>query len=105
MFAVFAYIVYFTLLWMLFVSDEPATTTRQKKPVPQKTLLDKPNQAPRLAVANSIHIISPQAALTPSRRVAEDLHQLGIRELRELSKGRIRGFMRLNKAELVQALQ
>ncbi len=104
MFAVFAYIVYFTLLWMLFVSNEPATATQQKKPAPHQAALDKPNQAPRLTVANSIHTIPP-VALTPSRRVAKDLNQLGIRELRELSKGRIRGFMRLNKAELVQALQ
>jgi hypothetical protein len=101
-FAVFAYVVYFTLLWMLFVSDEPASAIQQKKPASYQTPLDQPHQAPQLNPANSVH---PQAALASSRRAAKDLNQLGIRELRELSKGQIRGFMKLNKAELVQALQ
>lgn len=105
MFAVFAYVVYFTLLWMLFVSDEPASATQQKKPASYQMPLDQPHQVPQLTAANSVHSMRPQAALAPSRRATKDLNQLGIRELRELSKGQIRGFMKLNKAELVQALQ
>jgi len=104
-FAVFAYVVYFTLLWMLFVSDEPASAIQQKKSASYQTPLDQPHQVPQLTPASSIHPVYPQAALAPSRRAAKDLNQLGIRELRELSKGQIRGFMKLKKAELVQALQ
>ena len=105
MFAVFAYVVYFTLLWMLFVNDEPASAIQQKKPASYQTPLDQPHQVPQLTPASSVHPVYPQAALAPSRRAAKDLSQLGIRELRELSKGQIRGFMKLKKAELVQALQ
>jgi len=33
-----------------------------------------------------------------------DMSRLGVRELRRMAKGRVKGFMRMNKAQLVQAL-
>ena len=104
MFAVFAYIVYFTILWMLFVRDEPAVVTRQE-PNLWRIPIDKPNSVPQPAFVDSVQTVSPTTALASSGKVAKDLNELGIRELRKLSKGRVPGFMRLNKADLIHALQ
>jgi len=100
-FAVFAYIVYFTILWMLFVSDEPATILHNRRNLVHQAKT-KPNQAPRLAVANSQ--LLPQMALTLYRRVAKDLNQLGLGNYESFPKVAYVALL-FKWRELVQALQ